>query len=181
VKLVEADATGPIEGEDAVVTPPRPVHRRVSVSLLFTICVLAGLVTTIYTVFPARHHALVGEAIAQHRDASTAWDVTAPSAGELRAWAIGVVGRTVPLPPPNLPVVGARRATLDDTAVVRLRVDGDDITYLVQRVRGVAPGGDRDDGDLHAVEWHVGGYACVAVGPAASAARWQPLLTRGGS
>ena len=27
----------------------------------------------------------------------------------------------------------------------------------------------------------LGGYACVAVGPAASAARWQPVLTRGGS
>jgi hypothetical protein len=181
VKLVEAEATGPIEGEEAIVTPPRPPHRRVSVSLVFTICVLAGLVTTIYLVFPARHRAIVGEAIARHRDASPTWDLVAPTAGELHAWAVGVAGRDVPLPPPSLPVIGAVRASLDDTAAIRLKVGDDVVTYLVQRGRGVAPGDERDDGELRAFEWRVGGYACVAVGPASSAARWRPLLTRAGS
>jgi hypothetical protein len=181
VKLVEAESTGPIEGEEAIVTPPRPPHRRVSVSLVFTICVLAGLVTTIYQVFPARHRAIVTEAIAWQRDATPSWDLASPTPGELHAWAVGVAGRGVPLPPASVPVIGAARASLDETAAIRLRVGDDEVTYLVQRGRGVAPPGERDDGELHAVEWRVGGYACAAVGPARSAARWQPLLTRAGS
>ena len=61
MKVVEAEVTGPVEGEDAIVTPPRPLHRRVSVSLLFTLSVLIGTVVTSYTVFPARHNVLMAE------------------------------------------------------------------------------------------------------------------------
>jgi hypothetical protein len=183
MKLVEADQTGPFEGEDAVVTPPRPVHRRVSVSLVFTICVLGGLVATIYNVFPARHHALLREAVARHRDAEPTWELVAPSPGLVRAWAIGLVGGDVPLPPASLPVIGVRRAALDATAVVRVRIGDDDVTFVVQHAHGVAPGEELEDGDLRAVEWRVDGYSCVAVGAAASAARWQPVIARarGGS
>src|SRR5262249_33119396 len=109
MKLVEAEATGPVEGEDAIVTPPRPPHRRASGSLLFTLSVLVGTVVTIYVVFPARHGVLVTEAIEHHREVSPAWDLAAPSPAELRAWAIGAAGKDVPLPPGELEVIGARK------------------------------------------------------------------------
>ena len=101
MKLVEAEAPGPHddedEGEAVVVTPPPPLHRRVSVSLLFTLTVLVGTVVAIYMVFPRRDNVLVTAAIAQHRQPPS-WDLAQPTAAELRAWAIGVVGKEVPLP-----------------------------------------------------------------------------------
>ena len=107
--LVEAEAVGPIEGDEPRVTPPRPPHRRVSISLLFTLSVLIGTVVTIYTVLPARDDVLATEALHQHREAPAAWDLDAPTAAELRAWAIGVVGKGVPLPAETATIVGARR------------------------------------------------------------------------
>src|SRR4051794_7529696 len=98
MKLVEAESTGPVEGDDALVTPPRLPHRRVSVSLVFTLTVLVGTVVTIYAMFPARSDVLVTEAIERHRDAHPKWDLVTPGPAELRAWAIGVVGRGAPLP-----------------------------------------------------------------------------------
>ena len=59
MKLIEAESTGPVEGDEALVTPPRPPRRRVSVSLLFTLTVLIGTVVTIYAMFPARHNVLM--------------------------------------------------------------------------------------------------------------------------
>lgn len=184
MKVIEAEVTGPVEGEDAVVTPPRPAHRRVSVSLLFTLSVLIGTVVTIYTVFPARHGVLISEAVARHTDSQPAWDLTSPAPGELRAWAIGVVGQGVPLPPAELPVIGARRVELlkRHVAIVRVKVGDDEITYAVQHSRSASPEhGDRVDGDLRAVGWHQGKFACVAVGPAKTAKTWLPALTRAGS
>ena len=181
MKVVEAEITGPVEGEDAVVTPPRPLHRRVSVSLLFTLSVLIGTVVTIYTVFPARHGVLVDVAIAQHKEAS-GWDLTGPSSTELRAWAIGVVGKDVPLP--GAPVIGAKKIELlkRHVAVMRLRVGTDEITYAVQHSRSASPEHvDREDGDLRAVGWHSGSFSCVAVGPKATSATWLPQVTRAGS
>jgi len=184
MKVIEAEVTGPVEGEDAVVTPPRPLHRRVSVSLLFTLSVLIGTVVTIYTVFPARHGVMMTETIAWHREAEPAWDLSAPSATELRAWAIGVVGRDVPLPPAQLPVLGARKVELlhRPVALVRVKVGDDEVTYAVQHSRSASPEhGDHVDGDVRAVLWHQGNYACVAVGPEKSAAAWMPVVTRAGS
>ncbi|HUJ62786.1 MAG TPA: hypothetical protein VLX92_29995 [Kofleriaceae bacterium] len=175
MKLVEAEATGPVEGDAALVTPPRPPHRRVSVSLMFTLTVLISTVVAVYVMFPARHNVLVTEAIAHHRDPPAVWDLAAPSAAELRAWAIGVAGKEVPLPQSSATVIGARRLDLFDrgAALVRLRIGGDEVTYLVQHVRGIAPErADRIDGELRAVAWTRGPFACVAVGPAGSAARW---------
>jgi anti-sigma factor RsiW len=168
MKVIEAEVTGPVEGEDAVVTPPRPLHRRVSVSLLLTLSVLIGTVVTIYTVFPARHNVLMAEAIARHRESNPAWDLAAPGQPELHAWAIGVVGRGVPLPPAGLPVIGARRVELlhRPVAVVRVKVGDDEITYAVQHSRSASPEpGDRVDGELRAVSWRQGTFSCVAVGP----------------
>lgn len=183
MKLVEAESTGPVEGDAALVTPPRPPRRRVSVSLVFTLTVLVGTVVTIYVVFPARHDVLMAEAIARHRDGNPSWDLAAPSAGELRAWMIGVVGRGAPLPGEGAAatpaVVGARRLEIQNRAValIRLRVGGDVVTYLVQHARGIAPErSERVDGALRAVAWRKGPFTLVAVGADATAASWRTAL-----
>jgi hypothetical protein len=179
MKLVEAESTGPVEGDDALVTPPRPPHRRVSVSLLFTLTVLIGTVVTIYAMFPARHNVLMTEALDLHRDPSPTWDLAAPTASQLRAWAIGAVGKDVPLPAAASSVIGARRLEILNrpVAVVRVRIGGDDVTYLVQHARGVAPDhSERQDGPLHAFAWRSGPFAVVAVGPDATAATWRAQL-----
>jgi hypothetical protein len=181
MKLVEAEAIGPVEGEDAIVTPPRPPHRRVSVSLLFTLAVLTGTVVAVYLVFPARHNVLVTEALSRHREPPPAWDLAAPNARELRAWAIGVAGKDVPLPEAQVSYLGARRLELFQrgAALIRMKIGTDDVTYLVQHVRGIAPEHlDRIDGELRAIAWTRGPFACVAVGPGATVEHWLPIVTR---
>jgi hypothetical protein len=172
MKLVEAEAEGPIEGEAAVVTPPRPLHRRVSISLLFTLTVLTGTVVAIYLVFPARHNVLLTEAIAQH-GREQPWDLTAPTLAELRAWAIGVVGKDAPLP--EVAPAGARDLKILDrrTALMRLMIDGAPVTYVVQHARVIGPDRvERIEGELQAVAWRRGKFACVVVGPRATSAAW---------
>jgi hypothetical protein len=183
MKLVEAESTGPVEGDDAQVTPPRPPHRRVSVSLLFTLTVLVGTVVTIYAMFPARNNVLVTEAIERHREPNPVWDLSAPNPAELRAWAIGVVGKDAPLPGEGTSatstIVGARRLEILNraAALIRLRVGDDDVTYLVQHARGIAPErSERQDGTLRAVAWRKGPFTIVAVGPDATASSWRAAL-----
>ena len=179
MKLVEADAVGPVEGDDAVVTPPPPRHRRVSVSLLFTLAVLTGTVVAVYLAFPPRNNVLVTEAISGHRDPPAQWDLAKPTAAELHAWAIGVAGKDVPLPPGKLTVLGARRLELFQrgAALIRLKVGSDEVTYLVQHARGIAPEHtDRKDGDLRAIAWTRGPFACVAVGPDRTVEQWLPVI-----
>jgi hypothetical protein len=172
MKLVEAEAEGPIEGEAAVVTAPRPPHRRVSISLLFTLTVLTGTVVAIYLVFPARHNVLLTEAIAQHQR-EQAWDLANPTPAELRAWAIGLVGKDAPLP--SITPLGARDLRVLDrrAALMRVAVGGDEVTYLVQHSRGIIPArAERVDGELLAVAWRKGKYSCVVVGPRATSKAW---------
>ncbi len=204
MKLVEAESTGPVEGDAALVTPPRPPHRRVSVSLVFTLTVLVGTVVTIYAMFPARHNLLMTEAIAYHRDPGAAWDLVTPSRDALRAWMIGAIGKDAPLPGAAATVVGARQLDILNraAALIRLRIGDDEVTYVVQRARGIAPegaeriarsemgGGDPDgsaggaggntprgiDGALRAVAWRSGRFTVVAVGADATAARWRAML-----
>ncbi|HSD87127.1 MAG TPA: hypothetical protein VLB44_06415 [Kofleriaceae bacterium] len=176
--LVEAEDVGPIEGDAPLVTPPRPPHRRVSVSFLFTMSILIGTVVAIYMLLPARHDVLLTEAIDHHRD-SGPWDLENPSASELRAWAIGVVGKDVPLPPESAHVIGARRLQIlrRGAALIRLQLGNDQITYLVQHARGIAPEHvKREDGDLHAESLRRGKFTIVAVGPTASSQTWAPAL-----
>lgn len=176
MKLVEAEAEGPIEGEAAVVTPPRPLHRRVSISLLFTLTVLIGTVVAIYLVFPARHDVLLTEAIAQH-GREQAWDRTGPSLPELRAWSIPVVGEDAPLP--RVAPLGVRYIEVlrRRAVLMRLAIGGDQITYLVQRARGIGPSRvERTEGELLAVAFRRGKFAWVVVGPKATAAAWLPQL-----
>jgi hypothetical protein len=176
MNLVEAEAEGPVEGDAPSVTPPRPPHRRVSVSLLFTLTVLTGTVVAIYLAFPARHNVLLTDAIAEYRETAPSWDLAAPSGPELRAWAIGVIGKDPPLPAASAKVVGARRIEVLNrhAAVIGLEIGGEPVTYLVQRARGIPPEhSERQDGDARAIAWRHGPYACIAVGPDASVARWR--------
>ncbi|HEV7559526.1 MAG TPA: hypothetical protein VGO00_28815, partial [Kofleriaceae bacterium] len=133
MKLVEAEATGPVEGEDPIVTAPRPLHRRVSVSLLFTLTVLIGTVVTIYWVFDARHNVMLTEAIAQHREVDD-FELKAPSPEKLGTWGLGMFGERLPMPPSTIPIIGARRIEILNrrTAVIRLKIGDDEVTYLVQ-------------------------------------------------
>ncbi|MDB4960255.1 MAG: hypothetical protein JWP01_254 [Myxococcales bacterium] len=176
MNLVEAEDVGPVEGDAPLVTPPRPLHRRVSVSLLFTLTVLIGTVVAIYMTFPARDNVLVTEAIDRHKEPPKAWDLTAPTVPELRAWVIGIAGKDAPMPTAEQAVVGAQRVAVlnRDAALMRLRIGADDVTYLIQRTRGIAPEStERKDGDLRALAWRCGLYMCAAVGPDATSATWR--------
>ncbi len=180
MNLVEAEAVGPIEGDEPAVTPPRPPHRRVSVSLVFTLSVLIGTVVTIYLVLPARHDEIMTEAVRYHRASDQSWDLEAPTPGELRAWAIGVVGKGAPLPAEATQIVGARKVEVlhRDAALIGLKVGGEPVTCLVQHSRGIGPQlVERPDGDLRAVAWRRGKFTFVAVGPQASAATWVPAVS----
>lgn len=176
MNLVEAESTGPIEGDAPLVTPPRPLHRRVSVSLLFTLTVLIGTVVAIYMTFPTRNTVLMEEVTAAHRQATPNWDLVAPTTGELRAWATAVVGKDPPLPKD---VTGARDTEVlgHRAAMMRLVIDGEPITYLVQFTRVIAPEfSDSTSGDLHAIAWRQGSFTCAAVGPKASAPGWTKTV-----
>lgn len=178
MKLVEAEAEGPVEGEEPVVTPPRPPHRRVSVSFLFTLTVLIGTVVTIYLMFPARHNVLLTEAIAQHRT-TKAWDLEAPAPEVFQAWFMGVVGKDAPQPTAGAKVLAARQIEVHDrdAAVVRLAIGGDEVTYLVQRTRGVAPKkSERTEDELRAIALRRGKFTCVVVGPASTATGWGAVV-----
>ncbi|MEO8703983.1 MAG: hypothetical protein ABI867_28290 [Kofleriaceae bacterium] len=177
MSLIEAESTGPIEGDDALVTPPRPPHRRVSISLVFTMTMLVTTVVGIYLTFPPRNTKLMEEALARHRDATPAYSITSPSPKELRAWAIGVVGKEPPLP--NGVVIGGREVEVlgRRAAVIDLSVAGEPVTYLVQYTRVISPGhSDRDDGDLRAVAWRRGEFTIVAVGQESTARTWATAL-----
>jgi hypothetical protein len=178
MKLVEAESEGPVEGDDALITPPRPPHRRVSVSLVFTLSVLIGLVVTIYAVFPARHNVFATRAIELHRE-PPAWDLDAPSPEALEAWAIGAVGKGAPVP--KLPAIGAIRTDVLErhAAAIRYRVGGDEVTYVVGHAGRISPEhSELHDGELRAVTWPRGAFVSVAVGPDASAATWIAAITK---
>ena len=139
---------------------------------------LIGLVVTIYLALPARHNVLVTAAIENHREPGEGWDLDKPTAPELRAWSIGVVGKDAPLPDATL-VIGAKRVQVlrRDAALIRLQIGSDEVSYLVQNARGMAPKHDqKDDGDLRASAWRRGKFTVVAVGPASSAAAWLPVV-----
>jgi hypothetical protein len=178
VNLVEAEDTGPIEGDEPLVTPPRPLHRRVSVSLLFTLTILTTTVVAIYMTFPSRNKVLMTEAIERHLDVAPAWDLANPSPSELRAWAIGVVGKDPPLPRTTA-IVGARETRVlgRRAAVIQLAVEGEPVTYVVQQTPVVSPAhSELAEGDLRAVAWRVGEFTCVAVGKDSSATAWTAAL-----
>jgi hypothetical protein len=59
-------------------------------------------------------------------------------------------------------------------ALIRVRVGDDEVTYLVQHARGIAPDhSERQDGELRAVAWRKGPFTIVIVGADATATRWR--------
>jgi len=176
MNLVEAEATGPVEGDDPIVTPPRPRHRRVSVSLVLTLSVLVGLVVAIYQMFPARHNELAQQAVAHHRE-PPAWDLPAPSQDQLQAFLIGAAGKGAPLPAAT--ALGASRIDVLDrhAALIRFKIGNDEVSYVVGHAARIAPKLTEDrDGDLRVVAWERGPFVFAAVGPDASAATWLPIV-----
>ncbi|MGE3548121.1 MAG: hypothetical protein AB7L28_29640, partial [Kofleriaceae bacterium] len=156
MSLVEAEATGPVEGDAPLVTPPRPPHRRVSVSLLFTLTVLTSTVVLIYLLVPTRYDTLMDLAMARHREPGSGWDRHAPSQEELRAWWYGAVGKDVPLPPGIERVSGFRQLQVFDrpASLVRMQVGPDVVTCLVQRSHSVAPKySERKQASARAIAW----------------------------
>jgi hypothetical protein len=177
VKLVDADVEDPVES--APPPPPRLEKRKVSVSMLFTLAVLIGCVVGVFTAFPSRHHQVATSALAAHRTGGP-WDLDAPAATALAAWAKGAVGGDPPLPSsPALAVVGARTVTIlrRPAAVIRYRVGGDDVTLVLQRARDLQSRSlHRDDGALRVEAWRTGTWTAVGIGPAAAVATWLPAL-----
>ncbi|HEY4177637.1 MAG TPA: hypothetical protein VGM90_12415 [Kofleriaceae bacterium] len=181
MNLVEAEEVGPVEGDAPLVTPPRPPHRRVSVSLLFTMTVLIGTVVAIYMRFPARHDVLLDEAIARHVESDHDWDLTSPTPAEARAWVKGFAGKELPLPASISTIQGAKQIEILDrsAAVMRLSIGSDDVTYLCQRARGVAPGHTEKKSDsLVAYAFKQGVFTCVVVGTAATESTWHAAFPK---
>ena len=183
MKLVDTDEVGPAEIEEAPphATPPRPEHRRVAVSFLFTLAVVVGTVVTVYSVFPARHNVLVTTALAEHRRADQTWQIDRPEPSQLESWSIGVLGSKPPLPMASsgINVIGARAIDIlaRRAAVIGYRGGNEDVTVLVQRAHDVPPRRiHKDDGDDRVEAWRDKKWTIVIVGPSKSATMWAPAL-----
>jgi hypothetical protein len=149
-------------------------------SLVLTLAVLIGTVVAVYTMFPPRHNLLMTTALENHRQSEQSWQLQAPSATELDAWALGVLGRRVSLPHPggDVAVVGARALEVvrRPTVLVRYQIGGVEITYVVQRAGILSSAYRRTDGPDAIVAWRSGPWLCIVIGPSDSAARWGPPL-----
>jgi hypothetical protein len=183
MKLVETDSEGPLDRRDPdadSATPPRPEHRRVSVSLLLTASVLVGTVVAVYAIFPARHNVLMTRSLEVHREPPE-FVHREPTHAELRAWGLGFLDRPAPWPEPRpgVSIMGVASISVlnQAAAVVRYRAWGSEVTLVVQRARSVPPRTYRRwDGDEYVVSWHKGKWTLVAVGPAADAGAWTELV-----
>jgi hypothetical protein len=176
MKLVETDSPHGDEEVAEVPRPPRPERRRVYVSLALTLGVLAATVGAVYVAFPKRDNEVLHAALDAHREGGP-FELEAPSASELGAWSVGVVGHKVPWPDaPGLEIVGTRRLQVlrRPAALARYRADGDEISVMVLRARDAPPRTYHrsDAGDL-AVSWRRGPWTFVVVGPAADAEKWK--------
>jgi hypothetical protein len=183
VKLVDTDEDRPDDddGPAPAVRPPRPEKRQAMVSLVLTMTILIGTVVAIYTVFPARNNEIMSVATSNHRKPEQAWQLVAPGGTELSAWALALLGNYPPLPDADqgLTIVGARPVEVlhRKAAFVGYVVDGDPVSYLVQRAHDAPPRRvSRRDGDDVVESWRSGAWTCVAVGPATSADRWRAQL-----
>ncbi len=184
MKLVESDTRGPEDEieieEDGHPSPPRPEHRRVSVSLIFTLLVLTATVVTIYTVFPERHNALMEAALDAHQETDWKPNLDHPGPAELHAWGLALLGVEVPWPKSGsgIEVVGARATSVLNrvAGIVRYRIGDQRVTILVQRPREPVPRTERrHDGDLLCVSWRRGKLSFTAVGPK-DADHWRTVL-----
>jgi len=180
MKLVDTDAPDHDEEPPVRVTPPRPEKRRAAVSLLFTLIVLAGTVIAVFTIFPERHNQILTDTVGAHRRPGT-WELDRPDDRALRVWAIGVTGEEAPVPTADATrvAIGARTLSILNRrgVLVRYQVAGGEVTYFVQRSRDLLRRRvHRVDGGEAIEAWQTGPWTCVAIGPAASADEWRPLL-----
>ena len=177
MKLVETDIPHGDEEVSEAPRPPRPERRRVYVSLALTLGVLAATVCAVYVAFPKRDNELLTEALEAHRQAGP-FQLEKPSAAELKAWTVGVVGGSVPWPR-DLEVIGTWQIRIlrRPAALLRFAVEGDEVTLMAIRAWDAPPRKyRRHDGDELAVSWRRGPWTLVAVGPAAQADRWKAAL-----
>lgn len=184
MKLVEADTRGPEDEieieEDGHPSPPRPEHRRVSVSLIFTLLVLTATVVTVYMVFPERHNALMETAVEAHQQTDWKPDLDHPGQAELNAWGLALLGVQVPWPEPapDLQVIGASATKVlnHSTAIVRYQIGDQRVTVLVQRPREPIPRTIRRHQDgLLCITWRRDKLSFTAVGPE-DADHWRTVL-----
>jgi len=178
MKLVESDVPDRPTGEHPA--PPPPPHRRVAVSLVFTLSVLIGTVAVIYTVFPKRNNEVLDIAIEQHRHPDT-FELVEPSRGEIVAWSVGLYGRAIPWPKVtegvHLEGAYAMRVFRRPAALVRLSVDGQPVTLMAMKARDWPPRHrENHDDELIAKSWRSGKWLFVAVGREDLEARWQPVV-----
>jgi len=178
MKLVESDVPDRPTGEH--LAPPLPPHRRVAVSLVFTVSVLVGTVAIIYGVFPKRNNEVLDIAIEHHRDPHKL-ELVGPSRGEVLAWSVGLYGKAVPWPEVSdgvhLEGAYALRIFRRPAALLRLSVDGQPVTLMAMKARDWPPRRRQNrDGELVAKSWRSGKWLFVAVGREDGVARWQPVV-----
>lgn len=180
MKLVETDIRHAEDEAPEAPTPPRPEHRRVYVSLLLTLSVLAATVVAVYSLFPKRDNEVLTVALREHRDPGTL-DLERPTRREIAAWSVGVIGRGAPWPEPapELEPLGTRSLDILErpAALVRYRAGGHEVTLLATRARLAPPRKFRREAEgLYAVSWREGKWRLVAVGPAAGSETWGEIL-----
>jgi hypothetical protein len=179
MKLVESEFEHSIDDDDAErPVPPRPEHRRVYVSLIVTLSVLIATVVLVYAVFPKRDNELLDAAIEAHLDPREA-ELTRPSRAELDAWTVGVLGRGVPWPEIDAPVIDAFSFVVvrSKATLVRYRIGGDLVSLAVTLVRAAPPRiHRRTKNGLYAVSWRRERWTFVAVGPIDHADQWTEML-----
>ena len=177
MKLVETDSPHGDEEVPEVPRPPRPERRRVYVSLLLTLGVLAATVAAVYLAFPKRDNELVTAALDAHRERGP-FQLERPSPAELKAWTVGVVGGAVPWPT-DLEVVGTWQIRIlrRPAALVRFAVGDQEVTLMAMRARDAPPRKyRRHDGEELAISWRRGPWTLVAVGPVAEEQNWKASL-----
>ena len=180
MKLVETDIPHGDEEVPEIPRPPRPEHRRVYVSLFVTLTVLVTTVVAVYVAFPRRDNALFTTAFEAHAGGGP-FQLTAPSAEELAAWTVGVVGDGVPWPAAGegRQVLGSWQISVlrQPAALVRYQVGDQQVTLGALRARDAPPRRHRRENDgLLGLSWRNGPWTLFAVGPAAGADGWRREL-----
>jgi hypothetical protein len=173
MKLVETELPHGDEEVSEAPRPPRPERRRVYVSLILTLGVLVATVVAVYLAFPKRDNELMTEAIEAHRRRGP-FQLEGPTAAELKAWTVGVVGDTVPWPPGKVIGTWQIRILRRPAALVRFASGTGEVTLMAVRAWDAPPRRyRRQDGDDLAVSWRRGPWTLVMIGPATSAERWE--------
>ena len=185
MKLIETDIPDHEDDLDAeTVVPPRPPRRRVAVSLLLTVSLLASTVGVIFLVFPKRDNEILTVAMESHVESESAADfeLQSPNAEELRAWTIGVLGRTVPWPGVVTgSILGVRQVEVFRRPMAQLVVElgGERVSVLALRARDTPPRlREKIDEGLYARSWRRKKWTLIAVGREDTRKIWLAALRK---